>query len=154
MTLKAAQEASGLSSTHLSEIERGRTSPTIGALIRIADAYQVDPSLFLDDAARPPFLLATPGTTSAPRASAGVAGGRLSWTCLHLEPGSEQAIAPNVEAAGFVASGSVLLATDGSKISLATGDSFHDRSSGRRVLKNRGVSAARVVLVTAPCRIV
>ena len=38
MTLKIVEGRSGLSSTHISEIERGMTSPTIGALIRIAHA--------------------------------------------------------------------------------------------------------------------
>jgi len=48
MTLKAVEQASGLSATHLSEIERGRTSPTIGALVRIARALQRDASYFIE----------------------------------------------------------------------------------------------------------
>jgi transcriptional regulator with XRE-family HTH domain len=48
MTLKAVEQASGLSATHLSEIERGRTSPTIGALVRIARALNRDASYFIE----------------------------------------------------------------------------------------------------------
>jgi transcriptional regulator with XRE-family HTH domain len=48
MTLKAVEQASGLSATHLSEIERGRTSPTIGALVRIARALHRDASYFIE----------------------------------------------------------------------------------------------------------
>src|SRR6266487_3188146 len=48
MTLKQVENASGLSATHLSEIERGRTSPTIGALVRIARALQKDASYFIE----------------------------------------------------------------------------------------------------------
>src|SRR6266545_6251010 len=48
MTLKAVELASGLSATHLSEIERGRTSPTIGALVRIARALKRDASYFIE----------------------------------------------------------------------------------------------------------
>ena len=48
MTLKQVEESSGLSATHLSEIERGRTSPTIGALVRIARALQKDTSYFIE----------------------------------------------------------------------------------------------------------
>ncbi|HYM81642.1 MAG TPA: XRE family transcriptional regulator [Candidatus Limnocylindria bacterium] len=48
MTLKHVEQASGLSATHLSEIERGRTSPTIGALIRIARALDREASYFIE----------------------------------------------------------------------------------------------------------
>lgn len=48
MTLKQVEQASGLSATHLSEIERGRTSPTIGALVRIARALKKDTSYFIE----------------------------------------------------------------------------------------------------------
>lgn len=48
-TLKDVENVSGFSSTHISEIERGRTSPTIGALIRIARALDKDPSYFIEE---------------------------------------------------------------------------------------------------------
>jgi len=48
MTLKQVEQAAGLSATHVSEIERGRTSPTIGALVRIARALQKDTSYFIE----------------------------------------------------------------------------------------------------------
>jgi transcriptional regulator with XRE-family HTH domain len=50
MTLKQVEAGSGLSATHLSEIERGRTSPTIGALIRIARSLGREPAFFLETA--------------------------------------------------------------------------------------------------------
>jgi transcriptional regulator with XRE-family HTH domain len=53
MTLKQVEEASDLSATHLSEIERGRTSPTIGALVRIAKALRKDASYFIEVEERP-----------------------------------------------------------------------------------------------------
>lgn len=42
MTLKQVEAAVGVSATHVSEIERGRTSPTVRALTRIARALGVD----------------------------------------------------------------------------------------------------------------
>src|SRR5262245_39714595 len=48
MTLKAVEQASGLSATHLSELDRGRTSPTIEALVRIARALKRDASYFIE----------------------------------------------------------------------------------------------------------
>jgi transcriptional regulator with XRE-family HTH domain len=48
MTLKQVEAVSGLSATHLSEIERARTSPTLGALIRIARSLRKEPAFFLE----------------------------------------------------------------------------------------------------------
>jgi len=53
MTLKQVEVTSGLSATHLSEIERGRTSPTIGALVRVARALNKDASYFIELEERP-----------------------------------------------------------------------------------------------------
>ncbi|MDD4857327.1 MAG: XRE family transcriptional regulator [Candidatus Krumholzibacteria bacterium] len=49
-TLKNVEAKAGISATHISEIERGKTSPTIGALIRIAEALNRDPAYFIEDA--------------------------------------------------------------------------------------------------------
>jgi transcriptional regulator with XRE-family HTH domain len=44
MTLKDLEERGGISATHVSEIERGKASPTVGALSRIAMALDVRPA--------------------------------------------------------------------------------------------------------------
>jgi transcriptional regulator with XRE-family HTH domain len=49
LTLKNVEAKAGISATHISEIERGKTSPTIGALMRIADALGKDPAYFIED---------------------------------------------------------------------------------------------------------
>ena len=48
MTLKMIEESSGVSATHISEIERGKSSPTVGALTRIAQAMGEEPSYFVE----------------------------------------------------------------------------------------------------------
>lgn len=48
LTLKQIEEKVGVSATHTSEIERGKTSPTIGALEKIATALDVPPSHLID----------------------------------------------------------------------------------------------------------
>jgi transcriptional regulator with XRE-family HTH domain len=47
-TLKDIESEVGVSATHVSEIERGKTSPTVGALAKIAAALQVNPSFLVD----------------------------------------------------------------------------------------------------------
>ncbi len=49
MTLKQVAESSGMSPTHISEIERGKTSPTIGALRKIAKALRKETAFFVED---------------------------------------------------------------------------------------------------------
>src|SRR5690349_14386939 len=86
MTLKQVEQASGLSATHLSEIERGRTSPTIGALVRIARALEKDASYFIEHEERAdiayqahekaPAIAPAPGVT-AESLSPGIPGSRM-----------------------------------------------------------------------------
>jgi DNA-binding XRE family transcriptional regulator len=47
LTLKDVANRCGMSATHISEVERGKTSPTIGALQRIAAALGENPSYFV-----------------------------------------------------------------------------------------------------------
>lgn len=47
-TLKDVESRVGVSATHVSEVERGKTSPTVGALGKIADALDVNPSFLVD----------------------------------------------------------------------------------------------------------
>jgi transcriptional regulator with XRE-family HTH domain len=49
MTLKDVAEASGMSPTHISEIERGKTSPTVGALRKIAEALGKETAFFVEE---------------------------------------------------------------------------------------------------------
>jgi transcriptional regulator with XRE-family HTH domain len=53
MTLKEVAVRSGMSATHISEIERGKTSPTIGALQRIAAALEERPAHFVEEQTTP-----------------------------------------------------------------------------------------------------
>jgi transcriptional regulator with XRE-family HTH domain len=105
LTLKQVESACGLSATHLSEIERGRTSPTIGALVRIARALGKDASYFIELDDRPDVahvtrersrtLTPAPGVT-AEALTAGIpgsqifayrlkVGGELSMSALAVE---------------------------------------------------------------------
>jgi len=47
LTLKDVARLSGMSATHISEVERGKTSPTIGALQRITGALGENPAHFV-----------------------------------------------------------------------------------------------------------
>ena len=57
LTLKEVAARSGMSATHISEIERGKTSPTIGALQRIAKALEERPAHFVEEHTVPRAIL-------------------------------------------------------------------------------------------------
>ena len=48
MTLKEVEAKVGVSATHVSEVERGKTSPTVGALSKIEAALEVNASFLID----------------------------------------------------------------------------------------------------------
>jgi transcriptional regulator with XRE-family HTH domain len=56
LTLKQVATRCGMSATHISEVERGKTSPTIGALQRIAGALGEKPSYFVRESIIQPVL--------------------------------------------------------------------------------------------------
>ena len=78
LTLKEIEATVGISATHVSEIERGRTSPTVGALARIAEALGVRPSHLID------FPVGKEQTISRPGARTQLAApdGRASFDVL------------------------------------------------------------------------
>ena len=97
LTLKNIEAAAGISATHISEIERGKTSPTLGALVRIADALEKDPAYFIEEE----DLLDTStvtlesriqeslsgGAGTLERLTSSIPGGRLQACVITLEGG-------------------------------------------------------------------
>jgi len=61
MTLKEIEARVGVSATHVSEVERGKTSPTVGALSKIADALGVSASHLIDFPAGKTVSVTRPG---------------------------------------------------------------------------------------------
>lgn len=57
MTLKDLEERGGISATHVSEIERGKASPTVGALGKIAAALGLRPATLVESQPLPEVCL-------------------------------------------------------------------------------------------------
>ena len=76
LTLKDLEERGGISATHVSEIERGKASPTIGALARIAHALGVRPAVLVESHVLPEVTV----TRAAERA-----GNLIQWGTATLE---------------------------------------------------------------------
>lgn len=64
LTLKEVANRCGMSATHISEVERGKTSPTIGALQRIAGALGERSSYFVREENLPSVTITRKGERS------------------------------------------------------------------------------------------
>ena len=138
LTLKDIEARSQVSATHISEIERGKTSPTIGALSRIALALGKDTAFFLErqnlddvskikyeDRQKTPFKNAQ---GYYQQLTMGIPGGHLQTYRMHLDPGGVLQYAHpehEGEATLYCSHGEVQFSVEGEEHTLHEGDSVH-----------------------------
>lgn len=162
MTLKQVESASSLSATHLSEIERGRTSPTIGALVRIARALEKDVSFFIEREERPDVahhlreqvagFVAGDGVT-AESLTPGIPGSSLYTYRVRLEPtaGAELRL-PAQDLPGdsvvHVLDGRLAVQSGEQAHSLGEGDTLHAPLTRAHALRAEGSAPVEFLLVS------
>ena len=142
MTLKDVESSCGLSATHISEIERGMTSPTVGALIRIAGALGKDPGFFIEPRELDEVCVTTDGDRPADplmegitveggtccNLTRGVLGGRISVRELSLDPGGEVTVAwlrRGDDACFYCVTGGAEIRIGSGALEMTAGDSVH-----------------------------
>jgi transcriptional regulator with XRE-family HTH domain len=165
LTLKEVERKAQVSATHISEIERGLTSPTVGALWRIAAALDAPPFHFLATDPRRaasvvlsldrPALEDTSHGGRFLRLSHGVRGGDLSSFIVELEagdPGRAQPLPHEGEEFFHVLRGVVELDVPGAdrRVVLKEGDSIHFKGEAGRVIRNIGDATAQVFWTVTP----
>jgi quercetin dioxygenase-like cupin family protein len=138
LTLKMVEAASGVSATHVSEIERGETVPTIKALARIARALGKRTAFFLEENELGDVSVLTAeslvrestrgGEAALERLTSSIPGGSLQAIRVTLSPGrSHRATAHShdgVEAL-YVVRGALHVEVGGASHALAAGDVIH-----------------------------
>jgi transcriptional regulator with XRE-family HTH domain len=165
LTLKQLERACGLSATHLSEIERGRTSPTIGALARIARALGRNASYFIEaqdlpDVAHVPRAqlagFVTSGGVRVEPLTPGVPGNQLFAYRLLLQPAdSRQLIMAAQEFPGealyLVLHGQVETGFGEMRLTLGPGDAAQARFMRPHALRALdGKPAELIAILTRP----
>lgn len=161
LTLKELEATSGFSATHISEIERGKTSPTIGALVRIAAALHKDASYFLEEEQLSEVAFVrrderTPipdglSQVSGEYLTPGIPGGRLNAYMLQLQPGEvRDAVyeAHSGEEAVYVLDGRVEYVVGETTYELGCGDAIHYPSDRPHGFKNVGGETAQILIVS------
>lgn len=160
LTLRQVAAKARLSATHISEIERGHTTPTVGALVRIAAALGREPHFFLEAEWLPEVSVvrrsearavthAEAGAGRARSLTQGIPGGRLACSLLTLEPDAGPTAVPSVhgEVGGYVLRGRLEIRLGEESIALGPGDGFHLSADLPHSLRNAGEEPTEVVWV-------
>jgi len=143
LTLKAMESRAGVSATHISEIERGKTSPTIGALQKMARALDRDLTYFLETEALDEITHQRPferewvyapgqgpgGNHRFMSLGTGIPGSRLNTFRLELKAGSPltQELSSESDNVFLIEDGEVRFDVEGESYTLGEGDSVHLR---------------------------
>jgi transcriptional regulator with XRE-family HTH domain len=161
LTLKQVEEKAHVSATHLSEIERGKTSPTVGALVRIARALGEDAARLVEDDAPPRVSLVRRDERSAfvergatfHRLSRPIDVEDLSLFEIDLPGGGPEGGRVPVgarEAFVLVLRGAVELETGAQRMTLKEGDACHFAPGEASELRSVGTGGARLLCATSP----
>ncbi len=161
LTLRQVAGEAGLSATHISEIERGHTTPTVGALLRVAHALGKEPHFFLETERLPEISLVRGGEEKRPhelRAPRGVSealthgipGNRILATRTVIAPHSADSDVFSFpgEEGGYLVSGEIEIHVADEAFHLSAGDGFHLRADLPHTVFNRGDVPAVIVWVT------
>jgi transcriptional regulator with XRE-family HTH domain len=161
LTLRQVAAAAALSATHISEIERGHTTPTVGALLRVAQALGKEPHFFLETERLPEVSLVRAADERrihdlrAPRGTYealthGIPGNRILATRTVLQPHSTDSdvFAFSGEEGGYLISGEIEIHVGEVSFQIKAGDGFHLRSDLPHTVYNRGDVPAVIVWVT------
>jgi len=134
LTLKNIEAAAGISATHISEIERCKTSPTLGALVRIAEALDKDPAYFIEEEDLLDVSTVTlesriheslpGGAGTLERLTSSIPGGRLQACIISLSAGSSR----HGEVHDHFGSEAVLILEG--RVGFTVGDDVHELEEG------------------------
>ena len=162
MTLKQVADGSNMSPTHISEIERGRTSPTVGALLRIAHALGRPATYFVEEEQLPnvsvvrrherPRHVIRDGDKTVAEVdflTTGIPAGRLRVVELQdFESGPLQTRPHEGEEILIVELGELKVTVGGDEYQLGPGDCIQFRASVPHWIEKTGSGNTRVLWVT------
>ena len=162
LTLKDLELRGGISATHVSEIERGRASPTVGALGRIARALGMRPATLVEPHVLPevavtrasdrPACRVRLGTAAVEPVAGPVQGDSLGALLLVLPADREPAFRHRHEGEEWatVLTGAAEVRVDGVAHQLLEGDSIHFRAHHEHSYANLSAAPATLLVAGRP----
>lgn len=159
LSLTKLSEITGIAASNLSSLELNKTSPTLQTLARIADAFDVKISEFLDEIFYRKVLICDPDELRPLGKSrneimeynltSGVTLNRLDAKMLEFLPNAGPTSVPgaNTDRFAFVLCGSLILTTAEEEARLKEGQGVYLAPDAEATLKNSGPSLAKVLIV-------
>ena len=163
LTLKDIELKAEVSATHVSEIERGMTSPTVGALSKIAKAMGTDVAYFVEkrntrkisvvnkkDRKKMQFI--DWGATYY-SLTQDIPNPMISFLEVELDPGiarPEETSTHDGEEFALVTKGVMEIIIGSDKYILKEGDSIHYKANKPHAMRNIGDAKCRAIWVTMP----
>jgi transcriptional regulator with XRE-family HTH domain len=155
LTLRAISDATGVSTSMLSLVERGRTSPSIGTLVAICDALDIQMAKLFSGSDQNDAVL-IPAESMVSHSVKGLTRRiilddrphGLELTEHVYSPGSASADAPthhSGEEIGIVLEGRLQVQVNDTKYELGPGDAVHFSSSSPHRFENRARRATRAI---------
>ncbi len=163
LTLKDIELRAKVSATHVSEIERGMTSPTVGALAKIAKAMGTDVAYFVEKRnvsnisvvrknERRTMQFKDWGATYF-SLTKDLPHPKISFLEVELEPGiarPEETSTHDGEEFALVTKGVMEIIIGEEKYILKEGDSIHYKANKPHAMRNIGDARCRAIWVTLP----
>lgn len=162
LTLKQIEAEVGVSATHISEIERGNTSPTIGALEKIASALKVHPSYLIDIPPMPDLRVQRPGDRTSLSMEEGMVKldpltdrqthSELSFFVATISSNGHVVTGPGHDGEEFcyVLDGIIEVVVDGNSRVLRRGDAVHFKAAYPHRIRNLAPTPSRTLWATRP----
>jgi transcriptional regulator with XRE-family HTH domain len=163
LTLKDIEAKVGISATHLSDVERGKSSPTVGVLDKIARALGTRSALLVELASGPPLsvtrkgnrraVLTPDGSVRSESLSESFPGSEISLLLKIYQPAPGRQLAPRGhEGEEFlhVIEGQLRVTSGSSQYTLEAGDSIHFKSLAAHSFENVGDGKCVALLATCP----
>jgi transcriptional regulator with XRE-family HTH domain len=163
LTLKDIEAKVGISATHLSDVERGKSSPTVGVLDKIAKALGTRSALLVELASGPPLsitrkgnrraVLTTDGSVRSETLSESFPGSEVSLLLKTYQPAPGRNPAPRGhegEEFVYVIEGQLRVTSGSNRYDLEAGDSVHFKSLAPHSFENTGGGKCVVLLATVP----
>jgi transcriptional regulator with XRE-family HTH domain len=162
LTLKEIESKVGVSATHVSEVERGKTSPTVGALCKIAAALGVNASYLIDFPLGQLVSVTRPGSrpklTTGDRVEAEILTREqpyadISLLLVTLQPDMKEKFIRDARPGDkflHVIDGLVEIAVGEKTFLLKRGDSLHFKASQPQWLQNMGDRPCRILWADWP----
>lgn len=161
LTLRSLAELTGLSVALLSQIENGKTDPSVETLRKLAKVFESDLANLFREPDAPPVHLSRPGQRFQMRAPAGrityerLTPGRGDLEVLRadLQPGDVSAAQPRGHVSTecvYVLSGRIVARVDGRDYQVLAGESITFDSQLPHQFANRTEDLAQIILAVTP----